>query len=46
MDPLKENGADGVQKRIEEITAEMASVMARTCSGDIRHIDPSVIWKK
>lgn len=46
MNPLKENGADGVQKRIEEITAEMASVMARTCSADIRHIDPSVIWKK
>jgi hypothetical protein len=46
MDPLKESGADGVQKRIEEITAEMASVMARTCSGDIRHIDPNVIWKK
>jgi hypothetical protein len=46
MNPLKENGAAGVQKRIEDITAQLAAVMARTGSPDIRHIDPNVIWKR
>lgn len=46
MNPLKENGAEGVRKRIKDMTAELAAVMARTCSKELRHIDPNIIWNK
>ena len=45
MNPLKEEGAAGVCKRMEDMTAELAAVMARTCSPDIRQIDPNIIWR-
>lgn len=44
MGPLGTDGAEGVRKQIEKMTEELAGVMARTCSPDIRHIDSSVIW--
>lgn len=43
---LNEAGADGVQNVIEEMTQELAGVMARTCSKDIASIDSSVIWNR
>ncbi len=46
LDPLKADGAAGVTKQIEKMTKELAGVMARTCSPDIRHIDASVIQHK
>ncbi len=46
MNPLAEDGAKGVQRMIEDMTKELSGVMARTCSRDIMHIDPSVIWKR
>mgnify|MGYP000890029350 FL=1 len=46
MVPLTEGGAEGVSKKIQDITRELAGVMARTCSKDISSIDPSVIWRK
>lgn len=46
MHSLTEGGAEGVRKKIEEMTKELAGVMARTCSKDLAHIDPSVIWRK
>ena len=46
MKPLSENGAEGVKNIIQHQTIELASAMARTCSPDIMHIDPSVIRKK
>lgn len=46
MNSLTESGAEGVQKRISEITGELSGVMSRTCSPDIAHIDSSVIWKR
>ncbi len=46
MEPLKNHGAEGVKNQILKMTEELASVMARTCSTDIKHIDPSVIWHK
>lgn len=46
MEPLKSEKAAGVQKKLEEMTEELAGMMARTCSHDIRHIDPTVIWKR
>lgn len=42
MDPLK-NGSDGVTKRIQEMTLELASIMARTGAKKLAEIDPSVI---
>jgi isopentenyl diphosphate isomerase/L-lactate dehydrogenase-like FMN-dependent dehydrogenase len=46
MEPLREGGAEGVKRQIEKVTRELAGAMARTCSPDIRHIDPAVIWHK
>ena len=46
MGPLREKGAEGVKEQIEKMTEELAGVMARTCSPDIRSIDPSVIRKR
>ena len=46
MGPLGTEGSEGVRKQIVKMTEELAGVMARTCSPDIRHIDPSVIWNK
>jgi isopentenyl diphosphate isomerase/L-lactate dehydrogenase-like FMN-dependent dehydrogenase len=43
MGPLSESGTDGVQKRINQMTEELAGVMARTCSADIEHIDYSMV---
>ncbi len=46
MEPLKINGAEGVKNQIIKMTEELAGFMARTCSPDISHIDPSVIWQR
>ncbi|MCL2068803.1 MAG: alpha-hydroxy-acid oxidizing protein [Oscillospiraceae bacterium] len=42
--PLSENGADGVHRLIQDMTAQLAGMMAKTCSHDIAKIDPAVIW--
>lgn len=44
MEPLGKNGAEGVTNQIKKMTEELAGVMARTNSPDIKHIDPSVLW--
>lgn len=44
IEPLQEKGAEGVKNQIRKMTEELAGVMARTCSPDIKSIDPSVIW--
>lgn len=46
MNPLADEGANGVQKKIQEMTQELSGAMARTCSGDIMNIDSSLIWKR
>lgn len=43
MGPLSESGADGATRHIQEITAQLAGAMARTCSIDLAHIDRSVV---
>jgi isopentenyl diphosphate isomerase/L-lactate dehydrogenase-like FMN-dependent dehydrogenase len=43
MDPLRDDGAEGVRKKINDMTEELAGAMARTCSPDIANIDPAVI---
>lgn len=45
MGPLGESGADGVEKAIGNMTAELAHAMALTCSPDLNSIAPNVIWK-
>jgi 4-hydroxymandelate oxidase len=46
MEPLKKDGAVGVKEQILKMTEELAGVMAKTCSKDLRSIDPSVIWQR
>lgn len=46
MKPFADKGPEGVTQRIEEMTAELSGIMARTCSKDIDNIDSTVIWKK
>jgi 4-hydroxymandelate oxidase len=46
MEPLREEGANGVYEKIKGMTEELSGAMARTCSSDTMHIDPSVIWKR
>ncbi|MBO7452200.1 MAG: alpha-hydroxy-acid oxidizing protein [Clostridiales bacterium] len=46
MDPLKEEGAQGVTEIINKMTSELAAMMLRTSSKDPHSIDPSVIWFK
>ena len=46
MGVLKENGADGVRGKIEEMTKQLEVMMYRTGSPDLKHLDPSVIWEK
>lgn len=44
MAPLKEKGPEGVCEVIAAMTRQLQSMMYRTGSEDLRHIDPSVIW--
>ena len=41
---LQENGSEGVYARLKEMEKELKDVMAKTCSYDIEHITPKVIW--
>lgn len=45
MQPLGRSGAQGVKEQVEQMNEELKGVMARTGSKDLKHIDPSVIWK-
>ena len=44
--PLLKHGEDAVAERINEMTAELAGVMARTGVADLAGFDPSVIHKR
>ena len=46
MGPIQEKGPQGACEVIEAVTAELAGAMARTASPDIRHIDPSLLWRR
>ena len=45
MGPLGEGGADAVWRAIDDITYGLAHAMAMTGAGDLKGIDPSVVWK-
>jgi len=44
MKPLTQDGASGVSAKIEEMTASLAGVMARTAASTLADIDSSVLW--
>jgi len=37
------DGPQGMADVLRQMTGELRGIMARTCSGDVKHIDPSVI---
>ncbi len=45
MEPLRESGAEGVCEKIQQMTAELKGVMARTGCADLSQMDATVIWK-
>ena len=45
MEPLKENGADGVAETLRKTTAQLQAMMMRTGTKNLKHMDPSVIWE-
>jgi isopentenyl diphosphate isomerase/L-lactate dehydrogenase-like FMN-dependent dehydrogenase len=45
MEGLSNDGATGVRKVIEDMTAELRWAMSLTGSWDTEHIDPTVIWQ-
>lgn len=44
--PLLKKGSDAVSERINEMTAELASVMARTGVRNLSEMDPTVIYRR
>ena len=43
MEPLAEGGPEAMARVIGEFTGELRAMMARTGTGDLKHMDPSVI---
>ena len=46
IESMRKDGADGVKKMLEDMTAQIAGLMVHTCSPDIGQIDSSVIRKR
>lgn len=46
MEPLKKSGSEGVRDQLIKMTEELAGVMARTCSRDLKNIDQAVISQR
>lgn len=46
MNPIVQNGPQGAADVISAITDELRGAMARTCSPDIEHIDPNLLWRR
>ncbi len=44
--PLLKEGSDAVSNRINEMTAELAGIMARTGISDLAHMDKTVIHRR
>ena len=44
--PLLKDGAEAVARRINEMTAELAGVMARTGVSALDHMDPTIIHRR
>lgn len=46
MRAITKDGVQGATDTINDITAELAGVMARTCSRNIKDIDSSLLWRR
>lgn len=46
MEPLKENGAQGVCDTMERMNAELKGIMTHTAFASLDEIDDTVIWKR
>lgn len=46
IEPLKNNGAQGVCDTLTKMTLQLQAMMLRTSSSDLKHIDPTVIRRK
>lgn len=46
MSAIHEKGAQGVAEMVNDVTAELAGIMARTCTPDVRHVDPTLLWRR
>jgi isopentenyl diphosphate isomerase/L-lactate dehydrogenase-like FMN-dependent dehydrogenase len=46
MDYLKQDGAEGVTRKINSMTSELLGVMARTGFSTVADIDSSVMWQR
>lgn len=44
MEPLRQNGAEGVRDAVQKMTAELKGVMAKTGCATLADMDASVIW--
>ena len=45
MDPLKDEGAAGVEKKLRELMGEFKAMMARTGYAAVKEIDDScIVW--
>lgn len=45
LEPLRENGAEGVRDTILKMNDELKGIMAKTGCYDLSHMDSSVIWR-
>ena len=45
MGPLKEKGAEGVEKTLRKVNAQLQAMMIRTGTKNLKQMDPSVIWE-
>ncbi|MCM1037777.1 MAG: alpha-hydroxy-acid oxidizing protein [Ruminococcus sp.] len=44
--PYMQEGAEGVHRRLQELTAELRCIMSRTCTPDLASMDPTTLRKK
>lgn len=44
--PYIKEGAEGVQHRLQELTAELRCIMSRTCTPNLASMDPTTLRKK
>lgn len=44
--PYMQEGAEGVHRRLKELTAQLRCVMSRTCTPNLEEMDPTTLRKK
>jgi isopentenyl diphosphate isomerase/L-lactate dehydrogenase-like FMN-dependent dehydrogenase len=44
LGPLKKDGAEGAKGAFENMTRQLANVMSKTCTANVYHVDPSLVY--